>query len=780
MIDDLQTFHIRVAAGYPVRTATWNGRPHLVIPVIALRQGVIHAVNAETPEYVSADALERAAESWNGRSLVVGHPSRDGKQISASEPGVYDERGFGLIQSSRVKGRNLSMEAWVDPARLEALGQHAFLEDLRNGKQIEVSVGAHVRTLNKAGEYEGRKYKAEWGEIVGDHLAFLPGGRGACSLEMGCGAHRAASAVLEEKEPMSLREHVKSLMRTLRDIPQSKRDKLPESDFAGPDQSFPIVKPADVSAASHLIGKAAHPDAVKARIIAIAKRKGKAFVDQLPESWRAAAAYDTPSEQASEEAAELLKYQTMRDLLDHVNDAYKSASEMIDELIAAEEELPTMTPEDEAAEEEIECARMEAIMAQCMVISNSVMALQSMCWKEAQPEVSTSPRYMADGTELKTLYNPEGINQYSKGAASGSVKDHSEAHDAHAVAAAMHERASLAHLTGRKNAERLSQQAKTASAHAEKISSRTDNTRAQKFASQASHRSGQATKGAGKAASEKYGDKATATSNYHAKAANAHYTAQRLHGESAGMRGAAASETELETLAAKMEDCPTCKGSGNLNGNPCDACDGAGELKAAAVNTDGGESAEETYMTKEQRQETIKALAACECSGFKGDAATLETLSDVRLEALQAASQAREQANADLKAVQAEAATLKAAAASQTAAAPKPLTVEEFMAVAPVELKTLIESKKAEDAAAHASLVEQLKTAQSAMTEEELKAIDLPMLRKLAAVAKIDQPKADFSGQGLPRVLTQQPMDAAIPPNPYEAGLKALREQTKH
>lgn len=72
-----------------------------------------------------------------------------------------------------------------------------------------------------------------------------------------------------------------------RDIPQSARDKLPETDFAGPYQSFPIAKPEDVAAAADLVGKADNPDAVKAKIIAIAKRKGAAYVAQLPESWTA-------------------------------------------------------------------------------------------------------------------------------------------------------------------------------------------------------------------------------------------------------------------------------------------------------------------------------------------------------------------------------------------------------------------------------------------------------------------------------------------------------------
>lgn len=67
-----------------------------------------------------------------------------------------------------------------------------------------------------------------------------------------------------------------------RDWPKAKRDALDESDFAGPHQSFPIKTQADVDSAAKLIGHADDPEAVKARIKAIAKRKGLS----IPEAWK--------------------------------------------------------------------------------------------------------------------------------------------------------------------------------------------------------------------------------------------------------------------------------------------------------------------------------------------------------------------------------------------------------------------------------------------------------------------------------------------------------------
>lgn len=116
------------------------------------------------------------------------------------------------------------------------------------------------------------------------------GSKGADGIEVLRAAAEAAEAADVEK----------------RDIPEKERDAIPSEDFAGPDESFPIAKPEDVAAAAHLVGKADDPEAVKAKIIAIAKRKGPEFVAQLPESWtkeeKSADADTTPVEPELEKA----------------------------------------------------------------------------------------------------------------------------------------------------------------------------------------------------------------------------------------------------------------------------------------------------------------------------------------------------------------------------------------------------------------------------------------------------------------------------------------------
>lgn len=68
----------------------------------------------------------------------------------------------------------------------------------------------------------------------------------------------------------------------VRSLSQKERDAIDSDDFAGPDHSFPIDTQAHLDAAAHLIGHAADPEAVKAKAIRIAKRKG--FT--LPKAWQ--------------------------------------------------------------------------------------------------------------------------------------------------------------------------------------------------------------------------------------------------------------------------------------------------------------------------------------------------------------------------------------------------------------------------------------------------------------------------------------------------------------
>ena len=84
-------------------------------------------------------------------------------------------------------------------------------------------------------------------------------------------------------------------------ISKDERDAADSSDFAGKGKSFPILKPGDVSAAAHALGRAGSGNSsistIKSNIIAIAKRKG--WTKYLPKAWQAGS-----SEAARREAAQ--------------------------------------------------------------------------------------------------------------------------------------------------------------------------------------------------------------------------------------------------------------------------------------------------------------------------------------------------------------------------------------------------------------------------------------------------------------------------------------------
>ena len=71
-------------------------------------------------------------------------------------------------------------------------------------------------------------------------------------------------------------------------VSKKERDAADEGDFAGKGKSFPILKPADVMAAVHSMGRAGSgnygPAALKANIIRIAKKKG--WTQYLPKAWQ--------------------------------------------------------------------------------------------------------------------------------------------------------------------------------------------------------------------------------------------------------------------------------------------------------------------------------------------------------------------------------------------------------------------------------------------------------------------------------------------------------------
>lgn len=182
-------------------------------------------------------------------------------------------------------------------------------------------------------------------------------------------------------------------------------------------------------------------------------------------------------------------------------------------------------------------------------------------------------------------------------------------------------------------------------------------------------------------------------------------------------------------------------------------------------------------MEKSQKAELIAALVTDKYSGFKdGDEAILEACSDTRLEEFRsAADAAKSAANAHTR-LETEHRNVSArlkVAEERVKASEQPMTEDEFIAKAPASIKGVLDEVKAAEAAERAALVGALKDC-GAHSEEDLKKMPLADIRTLAKYARIDVP--DFSGRALPRAASANEKKSYAPPDPYAAGLKALRE----
>ena len=165
------------------RSEQLDGREHLVVPVVALVEGV-HNNALHT-----AEELARFPAGWSGRPFVVNHPERDGQPVSASDPQIEQTQTIGRLFNARFEDGKLKAEAWVDVNKATALGFGSLVRRLQDGETMEVSTGYFSDDEQAGGEFHGNAYEAVRRNIVPDHLALLPDETGACSVADGCGTH---------------------------------------------------------------------------------------------------------------------------------------------------------------------------------------------------------------------------------------------------------------------------------------------------------------------------------------------------------------------------------------------------------------------------------------------------------------------------------------------------------------------------------------------------------------------------------------------------------------
>lgn len=158
-----------------------EGRDHLVVPVVMIKEGVLNGA------LLTANEFGKFTGAWNGRPVPVLHPEQNGEAISANSPRVL-ERTIGKLFNTHVDGDKLKAEAWLDVEKSKGLGHGPMIATLEAGTQgMEVSTGYFSDAEDSQGDHNGRPYTSIHRNIRPDHLALLPGEIGACSWEDGCG-----------------------------------------------------------------------------------------------------------------------------------------------------------------------------------------------------------------------------------------------------------------------------------------------------------------------------------------------------------------------------------------------------------------------------------------------------------------------------------------------------------------------------------------------------------------------------------------------------------------
>jgi hypothetical protein len=168
-----------------IRKEFLNGRMNLVAPVVLIVSRV--NLGSSGPIYYPASELAKAPSAWDDVPLVVNHPIRNGRPVTARDPEVLRTRAIGVVKNARYENGKLLGEAWFDVEATQRVDYRIF-DRLNAGLCIEVSTGLHAQADMTPGiAPNGARYSGIARNYQPDHLAILPDEVGACSVDDGCG-----------------------------------------------------------------------------------------------------------------------------------------------------------------------------------------------------------------------------------------------------------------------------------------------------------------------------------------------------------------------------------------------------------------------------------------------------------------------------------------------------------------------------------------------------------------------------------------------------------------
>lgn len=179
------------------RRETISGKDYAIYPLVLMVEGVHHAVNGD-PVYYPPSVLESSVLHWDGRPIPIYHPNIAGDYVRANNPQVEADWVCGRIYNAMMDNGKLKAEAWLEISKAEQL-HPGLIMALDSGTQMEVSTGVMVSGDGVSGTWNEEAFNQSITTMIPDHLALLPGDKGACSWEDGCGV-RANKSKMEENE----------------------------------------------------------------------------------------------------------------------------------------------------------------------------------------------------------------------------------------------------------------------------------------------------------------------------------------------------------------------------------------------------------------------------------------------------------------------------------------------------------------------------------------------------------------------------------------------------
>lgn len=175
-------------------------RSYTVVPVSMIVPGVLPG--SKGPHLYPAEECAKDPTSWNYVPIVLGHPMRDGRFVSARDADILAKSQLGFVLRSEMSGK-LRGEAWFDEQQTRSV-EPRVLEAVEAGRKLEVSTGLFLDSEPGEGVHNGRQYKFTARNFRPDHLAVLLDRRGACSVDDGCGLNVNDASFTEIKDKLQI------------------------------------------------------------------------------------------------------------------------------------------------------------------------------------------------------------------------------------------------------------------------------------------------------------------------------------------------------------------------------------------------------------------------------------------------------------------------------------------------------------------------------------------------------------------------------------------------